>query len=997
MDYVDGFFEWQKLPDVIQVNRLPSRTCFIPYENAEEVTAQYSLESSRCLVLNGQWRFKLFENYTKRSLNFSQPSFNCGSWGLIEVPSNWQLQGYDYITYCSNGYLWEGKEDILPANAPMKSNPVGCYIKKFSLPENWNGQRITLCFEGVKNAFYVYINGERIGYSENGYVTNEFDITENLYYDRPNTIAVEVYSFSTGSWLNASEGFALNGIFRDVYLRMTHNTYIWDYTVNIEPDLENKDGEITVTADILGKIEDCEISMEVRKKSGKLVAADTKSVQADGKVLLKATIINAKLWSAENPYLYSVVLNLKSKGESVEYIAFFAGFRKAEIKNSVLTLNGKRLLLKGVNRNEFSFFKGDAVDEKTMLKEIKILKEHNINAVRTLNCPSHPLWYDLCDEYGIYVIDENNIDTHFFKNAPLNCMNCEPDNSEIWEKIYLDKALSLYERDKNHACVIMWSLGTSNSGGKNFEKMYSLIKSKDSIRPVCFSGDDNISDIYSYSFTCPWDIEALTSQNKSKPFILFNYANTNGNSFGSNEEYKRLWNSVKAFQGGFISLFSDRAVKDNDDSGAYLSYLDFNDNGGGLIFSDLTLSPKIKEVQKLYQSVDFEEIDAQYGKFRIYNHFVFTDLANFNLVWEQVKNGEVLRSGIERIHLAPGKSGVLDLELNKITSEETYLNIKLITRKDSRITTDGDTVADEQFVINKNEALNEFVSSDRNILLKDSCGTININNRDFEIKLSKRTGLLYSYKYKGRQLFKSPIRPNFYRTATENDYTNGSFINSALWRYAHINSKTNIKSVSINPEQTQAYIKTEISFLTEPESKATLDYTINSKGLKLDYSFTAAENLPEIPEISLLVELCEGLEKVRYCARGPFENYSDRRSNAYIGVYESDIDNMFVPYLKPQENGNRTDLKYAVFSNERGKLKLSACSPLEMNISRYSIDELENAQNIFSLPESKRTFLRVIAKQKGVGGFSAESQPLAKYRNSTNKTYSLSFFITPEV
>lgn len=996
MDYVDGFFEWQKLVEVTGVNKLPARSNFMAYENADEVKAQYSLDSSRCMSLNGQWRFKLFENYTKRSVAFPQPSFNCGGWGVIDVPSSWQMKGCERLRYCEGSYVWDGTEDVVPPNVPEKYNPVGCYIKKLMLPSEWKNQRITICFEGVEKAFYIYVNGERIGYSENSFGLSEFDITNALYHDRPNTIAVEVYSFCTSSWLENRPGFFMRGIFRDVYLRMTHKAYIWDYSVKSVPGDDFRDGEVFVDLTVGGEFEGAEIVMEVRKRNGGLVGMDTKSASANGSARLRTTVVDLKLWSCEKPYLYTVILRLNKEGKTVEYAAVRTGFKKTEIKNSVLLLNGKRLLFTGVNRDEFTLDNAAATDCQTLEKTVRLMKENNINAVRTKGMTAHAYFYDLCDEYGIYVVDETDIDARASENSGASACPGLPGGLPVFEKVCIDKALCMYEQNKNHTSVILLCLGRACSYGGIFKKMYNALKQKDGDL-IVFSGENGSSDIYAQSFVSPWSVEAFIRQHGDKPFILYEYSCALGNSCGGNAEYKRLWNKLSLFQGGFINSLTDRAVMLDGVviSGGDLCAKGVSQCADGLFFADFEPTPKLYEIKQLYQKADFEAIDAQHGKFRIYNNFSFTDLYDFNLLWEQIKQGKSLRSGAERIKLPPGSSCAVDLELNKITSDETYINLKLTPRRSGSV---GGEAACAQFIINKFIPTQKFPLSNRNILLRDSYATVNISNSDFEVRFSRRTGEIYSYKYKGRQIFNKPVKPNFWRAPTDMDKISHNSARSAIWKHASNDYRASVKKVEMNAAQTQATVFTEFEFFTEPISRASLVYTVNAGGIKLDYEFCPSPGLPQIPEISLYFELSGAFETVEYFGRGPFENYADRRLGAFMGVYEEEIDRMLTPYLTPQENGERGDIRYALLKSDRESIKIEAYPEMEMNIGRFSPEETERAKRRDELPLSHKTSVRAVARQMGVGGYDPSgSQPLAKHLNLSDGKYTLSFSILPIV
>lgn len=631
---MDGYSEWQSEPQITGVNRLPSRATFMPYDTFDSAKKGERYKSARYFDLCSNWKFRLFDNFEKKQKDFAEADFDCSDWNEIPVPSSWQMQGYDYPIYSNIQYPWEKIQEPEPPFAPTEYNPVGCYIKKFTLPAYFKQDRVVITFEGVEAAYYVYINGIRIGYSEGTFRHSEFDITDYII-DGENTLAVEVYRWCTGSWLEDQDFFRLSGIFREVYLYTTKKQYISDVKISAKPDTKNyKTGELTAEISLGNSEGKVEGEMTVYDPDGAVVASDSVTVSDEGKFTLKATLPFVKLWSAEHPDLYNVVIAIRDEnGAPYEFTSAKTGFRHIEIKNSVLYYNGKRLLLKGTNRHEFSCDTGRAVTKEMMIEDIRIMKRHNINAVRTSHYPNHPVWYDLCDEYGLYVIDENNLESHgtrfMGEETPLL-----PNGRKEWLPSCMDRIESLYQRDKNHPSVIIWSLGNESGAGENFLKMHDYLKEADPTRPVHYEGiwhdgdfnfDKNVTDVYSQMYPMPWNLERDIVAHPEKPWMLCEYSHSMGNSCGGNQKYLELMDKYPSFFGVFVWDFVDQGVRMNKDGANFIGYggdsgeitHDGTFCGNGLVFADRKLKPAVQEIKRLYQNVTFKEIDAEKGVFEV--------------------------------------------------------------------------------------------------------------------------------------------------------------------------------------------------------------------------------------------------------------------------------------------------------------------------------------------------------------------------------------------
>lgn len=1014
-NFIDGYSEWQGNPEIVGVNKLPQHATLMPYENYEEAKKCDRYASSRCKLLNGNWKFKLYKNYAYRPSDFAQPLYDSHNWDSIQVPGSWTMQGYDQNQYCNVRYPWEGSEDICPPNAPTKHNPVGCYLKRIHINQSLLSKRIVLCFEGVESAFYLYVNGERVGYSESTFNRAEFDITRYLV-EGSNVIGVEVYRWCTGSWLECQDMWRMAGIFRDVYIYTTEREYIRDYVIKAEPGEGFKDGYFDVLVKTNGAYEFLSLDIAILDENGEMAAFDSRYVEEDNVTTLKSIVTNAKFWSAESPNLYTLVITLKSNGIPIEYISAKFGFRKIEIRDGIIFFNGERIVFKGTNRHEFDCRTGRYMTEEVMISDILQMKQNNINAVRTSHYPNCPRWLELCDEYGLYIIDENNMETHGTGWSKIIGCPQLPASRPEWEKACMERIKALYNRDKNHTCVVCWSLGNESLGGETPKKMYNWIKDADASRFVHFECDrdpneKHLSDVQSKMYAKPIDCEeyALTGRDK-RPYILCEYTHAMGNSCGSTAEYTTLWDKYPCLQGGFVWDWVDQAIMTTDENGnEYLAYGgDFGENphdghfcGNGLLFGDRKPTPKLYEIKKLYQNVDFKDINAEKGVIEIKNKFLFTNLNEFELYWCQCSDKGIFREGSAEIDVKPGEKYVLDLELNKVTSTECYLNLELRVKENTPWCDAGHVVAEQQFVINEFENTYDEPEGDLPLIVADTYGSLRIFCDDVHIRFEKRErNQLYSIKVGGEELLSAPVRLNFWRALTDNDRGSRAGSRLGCWRDAgttpgiYNNTKFSIEGYKIIENEKKVIITCGATICTQPESKASIIYTITSKGIEVDMQFYPDCSLPEIPEVSMLFELPADFENITYLGNGPHENYIDRNNGVKLGVYNTTVTDMYTDYLKPQECGNRTGVRYATLVGNKKTFTVIAEPVMEFNASHYLPLELENAWHKKDLPQSDKTVVRVIARQQGVGGYDSWGAKCnEKYMNKTDRVYRLKFQI----
>jgi beta-galactosidase len=996
----NGYPEWNNNPEIFQVNRMEAHATLMPFDSVEEALEGNRQVSKHYMNLNGDWKFNFAETPEKRIRDFYKKDFDCSGWNSIKVPGHWQLQGYDYPQYTNVRYPWENTEPLEPPFAPVIYNPVGSYVRTFAIPESWKDKPVYISFQGVESAFYVWVNGDLVGYSEDTFTPAEFDITPYLL-DGENKLAVEVYRWCDASWLEDQDFWRMSGIFRDVYLYSTPEAHIYDFSVVTELDDNYENAALKVNAKLLNyyekDMENLIIEAELYDKEGNKALSQPISMEGvlgkaypikiNGEALVKRPL----KWSAEYPNLYTLVLILKDKnGTIIETESCKVGFRKFEIKDGLMKINGERILFNGVNRHEFSCDKGRAIGYEDMLKDIKLMKEFNINAVRTSHYPNNPLWYELCDEYGLYVIDETNLETHgsWRYGAKEEEPGVVPGSKPQWTGAVIDRCNSMIQRDKNHPSIIIWSLGNEAWGGDNFIKMHDFIKEQDPTRVIHYEGIfharkwEAASDIESHMYSKIEVLESYAKNDPKKPFILCEYSHAMGNSCGNLFKYCDLFEKYPVLQGGFIWDWIDQAIRTKTKDGIeYLAYGgDFNEprhdgnfSGNGLIFADRTVSPKIYEVKKCYQSVKFEAVDLEKRKIRVHNKFLFTNLNEYELIWNITKNGNVVSKGSLSIDVKPNSNEefVLDYEFpEKNNIEEEYiLTISAIISKNYVWAEKGHEIAFEQFILpakskeieskyNKNQELGFEVEND----------VVKVLGKEFAIKFNKVTGNMYSYIYKGVELIKEALVPNFWRACTDNDLGNKLQERCAVWRDA--GKERELLAFSAKALSKEVNVEAEYVLKNAGNSICKVKYSITGDGeVTIHEMLIPGDRLPEIPEVGMMLIMDKTFENLEWYGKGPHENYWDKALGAKIGIYSGKVQEQFVPYLKPQECGNKTEVRWARVTNNNGLGFLIKGNPLvELNALPYTASILEANDHPYKLPVSDKAVIRINYKQMGVGG-----------------------------
>ncbi|WP_138755298.1 glycoside hydrolase family 2 TIM barrel-domain containing protein [Paenibacillus sinopodophylli] len=1019
----NGYPEWNNNPEIYRINRLDAHTSLMPFDTIEEALEGNHSKSTNYLTLNGKWKFAFATNADARIANFYETDFDHSNWDSIKVPAHWQLQGYDYPQYTNIKYPWDGNEDIKSPFAPTAYNPVGSYARTFTVPAGWSGKPVFISFQGVESAFYVWLNGELVGFSQDSFTPSEFDLTPYLA-EGENKLAVEVYRWSDASWLEDQDFWRMSGIFRDVYLYTTPEAHIYDYFVKTELDDQFLNAELIIDAKLLnyfvkplGSLTVEAILYDANGASiftTPLTAQTSVEGEALTEIQLSRIVENPLKWSAEHPNLYTLVLSLKSSdGTLYEAISCKVGFRKFEIKDGLMQINGRRIMFKGVNRHEFSCDTGRAINEEDMLKDVLLMKQYNINAVRTSHYPNNSLWYRLCDEYGLYVIDESNLETHGAWSYDQKELGAAvPGSLPEWTGAVLDRCNSMFQRDKNHASIVIWSLGNESFGGDNFIQMHDFLRDADPSRVVHYEGvfhwraSEEASDIESHMYTSPQGVEQYARNNPKKPFILCEYSHAMGNSCGGLHVYWEVFEKYPILQGGFIWDWIDQAIRVTDENGQskMLYGGDFGESpndgnfcGNGVIFADRTVSPKLQEVKKVYQNVKFEAIDLKNGSIKISNRHLFSSLDEFTLAWQVAVNGKVVESGIGSAGAAPEESELLELpyKLPELASsaDEAVLTVQLLLKEQTLWAEEGHEIAFEQFVLPAPvKLLIGAAAAKPAIQVEQTAEALIVSGEEFQAQFELASGSLSSYQWRGAERLSKALAPNFWRAYTDNDRGNQQHERCATWREA--GAERELRAITWDAGASNVSIRVQYSLPTTAVSLLTFIYSVSGDGeISVFEELQPGANLPEIPEVGVLFQMPAAFNQISWYGKGPDETYWDRQTGGKLGLYSGSVQDQFVPYIRPQECGNKMEVRHAAITNAAGEgLILKGAPHFELNVLPFTPSELEAHDHIHLLPESDKTVVRVNHKQMGVGGHDSWGQrPEKEYTLYANQTYAHRF------
>lgn len=947
--------EWIKDPKVYAVNRLAPKASLNYYKNKVDM-----VQNKSCLkyLLNGEWLFEYAESLETCNEEFYKVEYDCSDWSKITVPGHLQLQGYGKPMYVNQTYPWSASEQIIPGEIPDE-NQIGSYVKEIKITKDMLKNDIHICFHGVESAFALWVNGEFIGYSEDSFTPSTFDISKIVKLGM-NKIAVQVYRFSSGSWLEDQDFWRFSGIFRDVELLLIPCVHIEDLKITT-PLYENyTKALINIDCQMTGEFNDSEVIISLFD-NGLLKAK--KVFKGNVLLLTSFEVNNPKLWSSEYPNLYQLIFEVKQNHKTIEIIKQNVGIREFKIIDGLMCINGKRIVFHGVNRHEFSPQTGRVISYEETLKDLKIMKENNINAVRTSHYPNQTYLYDLCDELGLYVIDEVNLETHGTWSELFDEEHILPNNNDEWLPCILDRANSMYERDKNHPSIIIWSLGNESRGGKVLLEEANFLRSKDTTRVIHYEGLShdrtypNTSDIESQMYTFASDVEQFIKEHPQKPFILCEYAHSMGNSNGALYKYTDLEKKLALYQGGFIWDFVDQALYDENGILRYGGDFkerpsDYDFCGNGIVFADRTLTPKMQEVKYCYQYIDMD-INKEY--ITIQNHYLFTNLNQYHFDIELYCEGQLIKSIQKVVDLKPGDTYTTENPFNVNNLSKQY-HI-LITVKDKHQL----EVAHEQYIY---ECMKVEEHVHQNVRIVEDYLNIGVIGKDFHIKFSKNKGLT-SYKYQGEEMIRVVPRPNFFRASTNNDVENQYGYRYSQWLSASLFSI--VKFVKIIKESQRCLVYFDYLLPHLGEESVHIVYTIYGDGeITMDMDYQANQQNIEMPAFGMMFNLYKEYNQVKYFGLGPDENYIDRNKGAKLGQYQYNVKDNLTPYLYPQECGNRTEVSQVEVTDGMHSLILQG--HFEFSALPYTPFELENARHLDELPQIYQTVLCVYEKQMGVGG-----------------------------
>ncbi|MCR1901313.1 glycoside hydrolase family 2 TIM barrel-domain containing protein [Ligilactobacillus apodemi] len=987
---------WLADPEIFEVNRIKAHS---DHDFFSSKTGKNSLKQN----LNGTWRIHTEPSLATANFDFSDPNFNYQEFDYIQVPSHLQTTGFDEHQYVNTQYPWDGHEDLRPPKVPQ-NNKVASYIKTFELAENLHDKPVYISFQGVATAFFVWLNGHFVGYSEDSFTPNDFELTDYLV-SGTNYLAVQVFKYSSASWIEDQDFWRLNGIFRDVYLYATPKAHLFDLNVTASLDDTYQNGILELNATIHGDLSDKKLHVALLDQKQEIAYETNQPLLEHTKVTHKLDQVHP--WSAENPSLYTLELSLLDKdGKVLEYIPQKIGFRRFELRNNIMYLNDQRIVFKGVNRHEFDPIHGRAITKADMLWDIKFMKRHNINAVRTSHYPNQTYWYKLCDEYGIYLIDEANLESH---GSWQKLGECEPSwnvpgNLPEWQATCLDRANSMYERDKNHPSVLIWSLGNESYAGTDILAMRELLRHKDPTRLVHYEGVtwnrefDEITDIESRMYAKPHEIEEYLTNDPQKPYISCEYMHAMGNSVGGLKLYTDL-EKYAHYQGGFIWDYIDQALYQDVDGKKRLAYGgDFNDRpsdyefcGNGLVFADRTISPKAQEVKHLYADV---KLKPDKTGVTLTNDRLFADTSDSFFVAKVLQDGKVVWQKELNLVVKAQTSKHFEIDFPLPTEGEIVYEVEQRLKHDTLWAKAGFEINFGQALIKKDIPTFEATNTPKVVI-----GDVNVgvSGENFEVLLSKDKGGIVSLKYSGKEYVTRTPQLVFWRPMTDNDRGCGHGFDRAMWLSA--GKFARVTDLKVTNQKHAVNVTYTYELPLPKKVLVTVSYTVDGTGkVNVTANYPGQADLPSLPTFGLEFKLPKQLTQLKYYGRGPAENYLDRNVGARLGIFETTAKDNLAPYLVPQETGLHCDVRRLALSDETAqRIKISANGqPFSASLLPYSTMMLEEALHQDELPPVRFTWLRLLASQMGVGGDDSWGAPVhEQYWLSANKPLELSFTIEP--
>ncbi len=1015
---------------VFQKNKVEPHAHFIPYASKEQAFAEDKWQSPMLQSLNGTWQFLLSQNPSERPCWFFKNDFDTRKWDKIKVPANWELEGFDYPIYTNVKYPHSRTPPVIQKDY----NPVGSYKRTFSIPAAWKGKQVFIHFGAVSSNLKLWINEQFVGYSEDSKTPAEFDITPYLK-DGENTLAAEVFRWCDASYLEDQDFWRMSGMTRDVYLVARTPQHIADFRVGSGLDETYANGKFSLQV----KLSNAEAAtVEAALFDSGSVVENFSGASNGGTVSFETEIPNVKKWSAETPNLYQLIITLKNGESVVEVLKQDVGFRTIEIKNSQLLVNGQYIYIKGANLHEHNDKTGHVQDRETMLLDIKTMKEHNLNAVRTSHYPEPELWYELCNKYGLYIVDEANIESHGMGYEEESLAK-----DESWKGAHLYRTKNMFERDKNQPCIVIWSLGNEAGNGVNFYTTFDYLKSVDQTRPVQYerAGLDRNTDIYCPMYMGIEGMERFAKENGDRPLIQCEYAHAMGNSVGNLQDYWDIIEKYDVLQGGFIWDWVDQGLLTTNNEGEeFWAYggdfgpdtvpSDGNFCLNGLVNPDRGVKPQLLEVKKVYQYIGFKPVDLKKGTISITNKYAFLDLSAFDISWEIVGDGKVVGNGkFGELPLKPGESKnvTIDYSFDPLPGVEYFLNIKTNLNKDWSIVEAGTEMAAEQF------KLPVFVSSPKmdmsalpSLKTEENGDLVTVSGEGFSISFNKKEGAISSFKKADMEFIQTGLIPNFWRAPIDNDFGNNLHKRSRIWREAGKNRQVN--SVSINGEgikeggknknitaagnRNNVDVIFDFDLVDEPGNKIakySTKYTVYGSGdvVVTNHFKMTAEELPEIVRMGMNMTMPRNFDIMTWLGRGPQESYVDRKTAAFVGLYSGSVADQYWAYLRPQENGNKTDVRWMTITDSDGNgLFFEGMPLLEVSAHHNLQEDFESMERtdgrqIDGVPVVNRhttnvkprdlTSVNIDYMQMGIGGDNSWGAWTHDQYRLTEKEYSYSF------
>ncbi len=1021
-DQKETFF-WEN-PAVFNIGQQLPHVTLMPFSKLEDLWEKSREESEWQLSLNGDWQFKWSACPADRPIGFQENNFDTSSWDQIPVPSNWEIEGHGIPIYVNDRYPFPKN----PPHVPHDYNPVGAYKKKFTIPENWQDREIFIQFGAVKSAAYFWINGTWLGYNQGSKTPIEFNLTPFLQVGE-NEIAVEVYRWSDGAYLECQDFWRLSGMERSVFLWSCPKIHIRDFFVKSSLSENGAEGILEATVEIqcfeqkdLGQART--LRLELLDENQRVILSQERKIQSSSdrqELIITERIDRPRKWSAETPHLYQVALSLLDQsGQVLEVLGCKTGFRNLKIKGGQVLVNGVAVTFKGVNRHDHDEHTGHVVSKESMLADIRLMKENNINAVRSSHYPNDPYWYELCDQYGLYVVDEANIEAHglganFQKPYDASIHTC---NQPEWEAAHLDRVKRMVERDKNHPSIITWSLGNEAGNGPNFKAAYAWVKQRDESRPVQYeqAGEEENTDIVCPMYPKTEVIEAYAQKGPERPLIMCEYAHAMGNSVGNLIDYWKVIEKYPQLQGGFIWDWMDQGLAAQSSSGEkYWKYGgDYGPEGtpsdnnfciNGLLLPDRSPHPALLEVHKVYQYIKVEETDTN-GIFRIRNDYDFIDLKEVEMSWQVLENGvEIVEGKLEEINLAAKESmkWTWPISLAAKAGVEYHINFEFRLKEDKALLNKGHILAREQFELSLSKVAKSIDNQDHSLLeLSDQKKLIFIKGENFSVSFSKETGLISDYSIQGNPILRQGPKPDFWRAPLDNDLGNLMPLRLACWKEASTNR--NLQDIQITTSSAQG-IDIQVQFeLPAVKSQYQVNYEIHNNGeIKISATFIPGDmDLPELPRFGMQMELLPVYDQLKWFGRGPHENYIDRKTSAFHGLYTSNVAAQYHPYIRPQETGNKTAVRWLSLCNASGDgLHIKAEKLLSCNAQFYATEDFDVGpftkpfKHTHELEPRPWITLNIDDQQMGVGGDDSwGSHPHDVYKVFP-KEMTYSFILTP--